>query len=420
MQENRKIQIKKTLMETMGRRSSMTCKVIECKVDSSSLSKVTEAQLNNLFLEGKWLYNAILASEDINKFDTKIKEVPVKVLDNFEIRPLINISSQMKQGIQSRLFSSLSTLKTLKEKGYKVGKLKFISNMNCIPLKQHNNTFTILRNSKRIKIQGIKRPLKVNGLNQLPKDYEVGNANLVKVGTDHFVKITLFTTVEKRVVPNQSIGIDFGCTTQLTFSNGTKIKYQVPVNDRVKKLDKMLSRSVNGSNNRCKILVKREIAYHNLNNKRQEIKNQIVSKLVKNYNVICFQDESFEYWKKKGHGKKVQFSAMGGIISALQRKAVTPIVVKKYYPSTQLCSKCNNRQKINQSERTYTCEKCGSIFDRDINSAINILNEGLKNIVPTERRLKPVEIKTSASGLETNQMQVQSVKQETQTSLVFG
>jgi len=413
MNEDKKSKIKKTLLQTKDRRSSMTCKVIECKVDTSSLSKTTKDALHNLFLEGKWLYNAILASEDIAKFNTKVNEVSVKVLDKFENRNLNNISSQMKQGIQTRILSAMSTLKALKSKGIKIGKLKFKSEVNCIPLKQHNNTFTILKSSKRIKIQGIKKPLKVSGLNQLPKVYEVANANLVKIGKDYYVKITLFVTKEVLNPPNQSIGIDFGCTTQLTLSNGEKIKYQVPISDRVKKLDQAFARSKKGSKNRYKILAKREKAYNSLSNKRKEAKNQIVSKLVKNYKTIIFQDESLEAWKKDGHGKKIQFSAIGGIISALQRKAVTPIVVEKYYPSTQLCSRCGNKQKMEEEVRTYICQSCDCKIDRDINSAINIQVEGLKQLVPREsREVKPVEIVTSAMGLLPNPLQVQSAKQE--------
>ena len=419
MNNSKKSRIKKTLLQTKDRRSSMTCKVIECKVDSSSLSKTTKDTLHNLFLEGKWLYNAILASKDIAKFNTKTNEVLVKVLDKFENRNLNNISSQMKQGIQTRIFSAISTLKALKNTGRKIGKLKFKSEINCIPLKQHNNTFTILKSSKRIKIQGIKRPLKVNGLNQLPKEYEVGNANLVKIGKDYYVKITLFVAKEVLNPPNQSIGIDFGCTTQLTLSNGEKIEYQVPISSRVKKLDQAFARSKKGSKNRYKILAKREKAYNNLSNKRKEAKNQIVSKLVKNYKTILFQDESIEAWKKNGHGKKIQFSAIGGIISALQRKAVTPIVGGKYYPSTQICSRCGNKQKMEEKIRIYVCQSCGCKIDRDINSAINIEVEGLKQLVPREsREVKPVEIITSAMGLATNPLQVQSEKQETSTSLV--
>ncbi len=419
----KKKKIQKTLKQTKERRNSMTCKVIECKVVSNSLSNSVKKQLHQLFLESKWLYNSILASEDIFKFNTKINSVSIKVKDSFEQRNLEQISAQMKQGIHTRIFSSMSTLKALKQKGYKIGKLKFKSEINSIPLKQHTQTFTILKNQKRIKIQGIKKPLKVNGLNQLPKIYEVANANLVRIGKDYYVKICIYTPKEKNVVPNQSIGIDFGCETQLTLSNGEKIKYQVEPSNKLKQLDKELSRRTKGSNNYYKCKLKRQKEYSNLNNKRKEIKNQIVNKLVKNYQTICFQDESIESWKSNGHGKKIQFSAIGGIISALQHKAVTPIAISKWYPSTQLCSSCGNKQKMKQNERTYLCKSCGCKIDRDINAAINIERNGLEgiNLVPAERRyVKPVEMRSSGQNSVKNFEQVQSVKQETQTSLVSG
>ena len=111
---------------------------------------------------------------------------------------------------------------------------------------------------------------------------------------------------------------------------------------------------------------------------------------------------------------------MGGIISALKRKAVTPIVISKWYPSTQLCSNCSSKQKMNKKERTYLCPSCGNKMDRDINAAINIEKEGI-NSVPAERReITPVEIKTSGQNSITNFEQVQSKKQETQPSLVVG
>ena len=113
---------------------------------------------------------------------------------------------------------------------------------------------------------------------------------------------------------------------------------------------------------------------------------------------------------------------MGGIISALQRKAVTPIVIEKWYPSTQLCSKCGNKQKMDEKVRIYLCPSCGATMDRDINAAINIEKEGLRiKQIPTEcRELKLVETKTSSDFLFSKNPKVQSEKQETQTSLVSG
>ena len=113
---------------------------------------------------------------------------------------------------------------------------------------------------------------------------------------------------------------------------------------------------------------------------------------------------------------------MGGIISALQRKAVTPVVVDKWYPSTQICSSCGYKQKMTERQRIYLCPSCKTKMDRDYNAAINIEKEGLRiQEIPTERRnFKPVEIVTSGQNSLANFEQVQSAKQETPISLVSG
>ena len=51
------------------------------------------------------------------------------------------------------------------------------------------------------------------------------------------------------------------------------------------------------------------------------------------------------------------------------------VLVDQYYPSTQICSCCGKRNKhIKLSDRTFRCDKCGLIMDRDENSGINIIN----------------------------------------------
>ncbi|WP_289688242.1 RNA-guided endonuclease InsQ/TnpB family protein, partial [Dubosiella newyorkensis] len=52
-------------------------------------------------------------------------------------------------------------------------------------------------------------------------------------------------------------------------------------------------------------------------------------------------------------------------------------VIKRFEPTSKKCSHCGHvKTKLALSERTYICEACGMVMDRDLNAAINILAAG--------------------------------------------
>ena len=71
-----------------------------------------------------------------------------------------------------------------------------------------------------------------------------------------------------------------------------------------------------------------------------------------------------------------------------QQEGVKFIKVPRVFPSTQKCSKC---QKINKNLkgienlgiRDWDCPYCQAHHDRDLNAAINILNNGLEIVGTT-------------------------------------
>lgn len=231
----------------------------------------------------------------------------------------------------------------------------------------------------------MKQWLRVRGLEQIPQDAEIACATLIRRNGDYYLNVTTYTNKEKKHIPEAVVGIDFGCETQMTFSNGIKVKFQVPVSKRLRRLDrKIMKDRRKDSNNKEKDREKRRIEYEKITNRRTDIRHKIVSAVVSNYRYVAFQDESIAGWKASGHGKKVQFSGIGSILADLKHKAVAPLEVDKFFPSTKLCPQCGKKNAPTLADRVYECE-CGYVKDRDWKSALCIRDEGMKQI-PVERR----------------------------------
>jgi putative transposase len=423
--------IKATLKATRQRRQQQTCHVYQLKVDRSRLSHSLLDALSRLFLEAKWFYNAALSAENYREFDARVRQVPVLVKDQVETRDLTLLSSQMKQGILSRLGDAIHALAVKKAKGFKVGALKFRSEVNSIPLKQFGVTYRLL-DGKHIALQGFPAPLKVFGLKQLA-GAEKANANLIKRGRDFFLHVTAYREkIEEPEKPHEAVGIDFnieaGC--QMVCDNEVAVGFEVRSDNdpRIQGLQRKLARQDRGNRkkagddqpvkaekpkgqkrrkskppktkNRAKTQAKLQKAYEALTNKKQEIRNQVVRVLRNTYQIICFQEETLKGWQR-WWGKRVHGTALGGILSQLQALP-TSRVVKRFVATTQTCHGCGFRNReLTLNDKWWTCPSCGTRHNRHVNAACNArLVAGTWNSLPRlEQSSTSVESCSSAESL---------------------
>ncbi|RUM58817.1 MAG: transposase [Persephonella sp.] len=424
---DKKQKIKESLKKTKEKRKNQIPKVYQLKISYSNLNNQQKHWLERVFLEAKWLYNYCIADipNRLTPQTEKIKQIEVKTPKGIETRQITCLSSQMKQGILDRIKKNLSDLSKAKQKGIKVGKLKFKSDYRNIPLKQNGITFKILKDKNRIKLQGLKKPVRVLGLHQLPENCDIAKAELIKKPDGYYIYLTCY--IDKKQIKeekiNKPIAIDFGIKHQLTLSNGIKINYRIEETKRLKRLQKKLSRQKKGSKNYQKTKQKIQKEHQKIYNRRKDIQNKIIS-LLKRYEYVLIQDEAVKQWHSGLFGKQVQNTGIGGIISRLKQNLETLISVDRYEATTKTCSNCGSRKEdITLSDRTYRCEKCGLVIDRDLNSAINILKIGLqkvekttiKNIGLDRPELTPVEREASARIFKDNpyiRVSYASLKQE--------
>ena len=222
MQSAKNQVIAKKGRETRLRHKGMSVKVFEVKVLKNHLDAATLEKLRRVFIEAKWFTNDVIAQGPFNA-NYRIKKVQVKVGDSFEDREVSILSSQMKQSIIDGIKMDIVNLSKAKKNGKKVGKLKFRKHVETIQLKQYGITYKII-DKLHIRVQNI-GILKVNGLDQIPDNAEIANAQLINRHNDYYIHITTFIPYETKKLNGMHIGMDLGIKTQVTLSNGIKVEY---------------------------------------------------------------------------------------------------------------------------------------------------------------------------------------------------
>lgn len=393
--------IRKSLLETRMKRASQICRVFTVKVDESKLKAKQKEQLKMLFVEAKRLYNHILnwtenGNNDIFDFSRKdCSEVVVLNKDKeYVTLPLKYITSSLKDSVHQQICSSIKAISTLKKKGLQKngGKLKYISDYKSLNFKQNGLTHKI-KNSHKVKLQGVSKDIRVNGLEQFINEdgIEIANLKLLNTPRGYYMAITTFIDKCKlsfNKTEEEEIGIDFGCSNTLNLSNGEKINVKIEETERLKRLQRKLTKKNKCSNNyyKTKLLLNKE--YQKLTNKKNDISNKIVGSLKKHKRIVI-QDEQLQNWHKGGHGKTVQHSILGRVKSKLKKLEQT-VILDKFIPTTKLCTVCGKTHEVNRWDKTFSC--CGIIEDRDIHAAKNMLWI-VNNLFNFQVRLEQAEFK---------------------------
>ena len=385
-------QIAETLRLTMLKRNSQICKTFKFKVDQSRLNCRQKEGLKMLLVEAKWIYNYIISTDSAYSIiDKDLKVITRKDKNGLDIDTTLHyISASTRQQLIKQIQDQIKGLSQLKKSGLNVGKLKFKSEVNSLKFKQYGVTHDI-RGKNKIKLQGIKKPIIVNGLKQLAKydNIDYTTANLMYDGIDYYISLTCFIDKEEKQYKNDIVGIDMGVSTSLTLSDGTKYNISIGESEKLKRLQVKLSKQKKGSNNRYKTIKKIRKEYIHINNKKNDISNKIVSNILSNYKTIIIQDEQIESWKttkvelkeiedknekekRKKTNSKIQHSVLGRVKAKLIACDRT-VVLDKWFPTTKYCNKCGTKVELGLEDRIFECPNCKTKEDRDIHAANNMI-----------------------------------------------
>lgn len=182
----------------------------------------------------------------------------------------------------------------------------------------------------------------------------------------------------------KSVGLDLGIKDLVITSDGVKYprhKQQIKqLKRKLKHNQRHLSRKQYGSKRYEKQVFKCNRIYEKITNVKVDYIHKITTQLVKEYDIIKVEDLNIKGMVKNHKlAEVINECNWGEFVRTLQYKcdwnAKQLVKVDRFYPSSQLCSKCGckNKKVKNLAIRQWTCECCGSKHDRDVNAAINIL-----------------------------------------------
>lgn len=226
---------------------------------------------------------------------------------------------------------------------------------------------------------------------QLPKEANILSATIKIDKTKKYYVCISFSinknkTIEK-IDENKSIGLDYSSQNLYVDSNGKKNQmkhfYQMQ-EKRISKLKSASKKCEKGSNNYNRIKQKITKIYKRVSNQRLDYLHKLSTEIANNYDLVCVEDlDMVEIAKRFNLAKNTYDNSYSMFLDLLKYKleerGKVLIKIDKYYPSSKRCNKCgfiNNKLSLN--ERIWECPNCLSLLDRDINAAINIKEEGVK------------------------------------------
>ena len=366
-------------------------------------SKQQEQDINELLGCYRFVYNHLLALKQKEYNDNKINLSLCEISKYFygTLRKDENYVWLKKQNTQV-MAQSIRQMFTAYEKFFKLhtGFPKFKSKKDkqsaLFPLNaiSKRNTFeqrkiTLTQSFKDIKFRC--SDLYFKRL-QTYKD-KIRSATISKTKSGNYFLSILIDIPEDEIVKfkqtGESVGIDLGVKDFVITSDGEVFEnkhFFKKEENKIKRLQRQLSRKAKGSNNRDKARIKLAKAYEHLVNQRENYIHSIVNELLRYYDTIYMEDLNVSGMLKNHKlAKAIQEVGFYRFKSVLLDKSINNgkkvVFVNRFYPSSKTCSYCGYVYKgLTLDEREWKCPQCGTKHDRDLNAAMNILNEGERTL----------------------------------------
>lgn len=212
-----------------------------------------------------------------------------------------------------------------------------------------------------------------------------------------YVNLTSETNEFEAMDVINKIGIDVGLLTFAALSDGVKIKNPKHFHKSEKKLARLqrrLSRKKKGSNNREKAKKKITKLHDKIANQRRDFLHKISYKIVQKYDLIAVENLKINNMIKNRHlSKSIADVGWSRFINYLDYKYLKygKTLIKVPASNTSQTCVCGTHVPKNLSVRIHKCPNCGLTANRDVVSAMVILQRACHIIGLEAPEFTPVE-----------------------------
>ena len=362
-------------------------------------NKNQEQTLNKVLGSYRFVYNQMLALKQ-NTYNENNKSLGLNELSKYFHGTLLKdeqyawLKEQntkvMKQAIRQMLsaydkffkqHNGFPKFKSKKDKQSALFPLEAISKIN----KFNERKITLTKPLKNIKFRC--SDLYFNRLQR--HKYEIRSATLSKTKSGNYFLSILIDLPQEELIKfectNKHVGIDLGVKDFVITSDGEMFEnkhFFKKEEDKIKHLQKRLSKKQKSSNNRNKQRIKIAKAFERLTNQKVAYIHSVVNELLTFYDTVFMEDLNVQGMLRNHKlAKAIQeigFYDFRRILVDKARNNYKQVVfVDRFYPSSKTCSNCGYINKeLTLNDREWVCPNCKEHHDRDLNAAINILHEG--------------------------------------------
>jgi putative transposase len=235
--------------------------------------------------------------------------------------------------------------------------------------------------------------ISIRPMRPVPEDWKLKSAVLT-IERDHTVYISCCfeyddVPVQYTPDPGKAIGLDYKSDGFCADSEGHVCgspKYARKAQEALTRQQRKLRHKKKGSRNYEKQKLRIAKVYRHIANQRLDFCHQQSVKTANSYDIVCVEDLDLKAMSNRSfrNGRATMDNGYGMFLRFLEYKlhdrGKVLVKVGKWFPSSQICHVCGrvNPELKDLRIRHWTCPGCGTGHERDINSAINILQEGLR------------------------------------------